>query len=78
MKDQIDDRMRIKVMPDMGAALDNLCNTYVQFFNSQDKIERQKLLVTIGKAASDCAERTKATLEYMGANVFARPYSKHQ
>jgi hypothetical protein len=79
MKDNIDDRMRYKgtqltgVMPDVGGALDNLANTYVQFFNSFDKVERLKLLGNLRLAAIDCAYKTKTLIEFFGGEVLENP-----
>lgn len=79
MKDNIDDRMRYKgtqltgVMPDVGFALDNVANTYVQFFNSFDKVERQKLLGNLRLAAVDCANKSKTLIEFFGGQVLHDP-----
>lgn len=73
MKDNIDDRMRIKVMPDLGMTLDNLCNTYTAFFNSHDKAERIKLLNDMRNAAIDCERKSKVLLEMFGGHVIEGP-----
>jgi len=79
MKDNIDDRLRYKgtqltgVMPVVGGALDNVANTYVQFFNSFDKVERQKLLGNLHLAAVDCANKSKALIEFFGGQVLHDP-----
>ena len=79
MKDNIDERLRYKgtqltgVMPDMGGALDNLANTYVQFFNSFDKVERMKLLGNLRLAAIDCSQKSKTLIEFFGGHVLHDP-----
>ena len=79
MKDNIDDRLRIKngqltgPMPNLGGALDNLCNTYVQFFNSHDKVERIKLLHSMRLASIDAAAKTKILIEAFEGQVWEGP-----
>jgi hypothetical protein len=79
VKDHIDDRLRMKgmqltgAMPNLGVALDNLCNTYVQFFNSNDKTERIKLLGSLRLAAIDCQNKAKILIEMFDGTVFEGP-----
>jgi hypothetical protein len=79
MKDNVDDRMRYQgtqltgVMPQLGMSMDNLCNTYVQFFNSTDKVERIRLLNSLRLAALDAQVKAKQLIEFFGGNVFEGP-----
>lgn len=79
MKDKIDDRLRYKgtqltgPMPNLGAALDNVCMTYAQFFNSQDKVERLKLLGNMRLASIDAAAKAKILIEMFEGQVWEGP-----
>jgi hypothetical protein len=73
MKDNVEDRLRVKVMPDLGKAIDTVDNTYKEFRNSQDKTKRTQLLKLLSKAAADARLDAKALLEMFGAQVFEGP-----
>lgn len=79
MKDNIDDRLRMKgmqltgAMPNLGVSLDNLCNTYVQFFNSSDKTERIKLLGSLRLAGADCQNKAKILIHIFDGDVLEGP-----
>lgn len=76
MKDSVDDRLRYKgtqltgAMPNLGFALDYICLTYCQFFNSQDKVERLKLLGSMRLAAIDGAAKAKTLIEVFEGTVY--------
>lgn len=71
--DKIDDTLREVVMPNLGMSLDNLCNTYTQFFNSNSKVDRLKLLGNLRLASVDCVQNSKRLIEMFEGKVFEGP-----
>lgn len=73
MKDNVDERLRIKTMPDVGKALDDIGNTYTRFMNSESKSERIGLLNDLRNASIDCERKSLALIEAFGGQVFDNP-----
>jgi hypothetical protein len=73
MKDNVEDRLRIKAMPDLGKSLDVVDNTYKEFKDSKDRTLRAKLLKDLFRASIDCQSDCKTLIELFGGTVFEDP-----